>query len=134
MENIQSCPGCRELIKALQISDRNFPKLSTAIIFVRQYNLPAVFIDIESTFRVNMTRTFTQSTFDNPDAVQLTTRNSRIDMPRLQQLLITHTWACNFIVIIRNINLFFTNQFPLITLWTAVVHISAISSTNTFRR
>src|SRR5690606_11521600 len=99
------------------------PQLSPPVEVIGQGDLPAILVDVEHAFGVDIALAIPESGLDHPDPVQLVARQILVDMAGLDDLLVLERRRVQLIAVVRDVNLTLTQQLPVVAIHCPAEHV-----------
>jgi len=113
---------------------RHAPHSSCAIVMICRQYLPAVFIRIECTALIDMALPCFQRGFNHPNPMKFVAKIVWIQVARFDHRINVSAFLMCFVRVIRNDELLFTYELPIITIHSSVKHIGHIVCAQSIRR
>src|SRR5690554_1126916 len=134
VQHFDGVPGYLLIVELHAVGFSNTPELTTAIVMIDYRCLPGIFVDVEVTLGVDVAFTFFKGRAHVPHAVQLIASQILIDVACLDDLIVAETAINQLVGVVRNVHLFLANQFPVVTVRSAVEHVKVIGRTHAVSR
>ncbi|MCY1512764.1 hypothetical protein D9M68_472380 [compost metagenome] len=129
VEHVQRGPGGRQVVVVLQVGHRYAPQLATAVVLVDHRGLPAVLVEVQGALGVDVAGARLQGAFHDPHAVQFVAGDGRVQVARLQQVVVFDLGAGHLVVVVGNVDFLLAHQLPVVAVRRTVEHVGVIGGT-----